>query len=256
MTVQKEMLAEMMSKMTRKELASELGVSVTTIGCWLKKYNLSYRENRIKSLPSKFTKKQNDLLTASLLGDGTITKSKSRFRMKMKLASREYVEFLANRFMPWSRPVKEIKKKAIRRCGSKIIELTDKFNFQCEFWSVQHNLFGDLRNKWYSDGVKIVPIDLQINETILAHWFFQDGSTNPRARNAYIWTLGFSVREVTFLQGKLEEMGFVNSVHLNRERPYLQIHAASFDKLMTVLKRHLKFDCMKYKIRKTAGRLT
>ncbi len=237
--------------MTRKNLAKRFDVSVTTIGCWLQKFGLSYRANRLSALPSRFNDEQENLLIASMLGDGLITKTKCRFRMKMKIGAKEYIEFLGASMSPWCRPATEVKKKAIYRQGNKILNHPSKINVQCQLYSVGHPLFKEMRKQWYPDGVKKIPQELTLNGQIIAHWFFQDGSTNPSARNAYLWTLGFQKEEVNLLKDKLLEFGIVGSVHLNRGKPYIQIHSAGFNILMSILQENIHFDCMRYKIRMT-----
>lgn len=77
--------------------------------------------------------------------------------------------------------------------------------------SAAYKDLNDMYQKWYPDGIKIVPPDLEMNETVLLHWFMDDGSTSWRKRRTVnsvrmiFCTQGFTKEDQQILCDKVNE---------------------------------------------------
>jgi hypothetical protein len=66
------------------------------------------------------------------------------------------------------------------------------------------NVFTELRKKWYPNGIKIVPKDIEINKTVLLHWYLGDGTLNNQV-GVILCTDCFSKEDNLFLIDKLNQ---------------------------------------------------
>ena len=73
--------------------------------------------------------------------------------------------------------------------------------YEAVAYSIQHPVFTELRNYWYPDGVKRIPIDFEnyLTAITLAYWFIGDGSKNGES-GLSLHTQGFSGIDQLFLQ--------------------------------------------------------
>lgn len=84
----------------------------------------------------------------------------------------------------------------------------------------------ELRHRWYPDGIKIVPIDIEIDATALLHWFMDDGSSfyvkNVKTKKIYpsqvvvkFSSQSFSYEDHLVLKKKLENLGLIAGILSN-----------------------------------------
>lgn len=71
-----------------------------------------------------------------------------------------------------------------------------------------------LYKKWYIDGTRQPPDDINIDSMSLLHWFMDDGSTYLRRPNSNIKQIvttlsceGFHINKIEMLESKLQLMG-------------------------------------------------
>ena len=90
--------------------------------------------------------------------------------------------------------------------------------------------FGKLRDKWYPEGKKIVPDDIELTPECVANWYLGDGSiTQNKTTKCFqlrLSTNGFSSDEVIFLSDLLNDTLDIHSrfyVH-SAENKGLVIH--------------------------------
>jgi LAGLIDADG DNA endonuclease family len=239
-------LENLMKSHERKEIAELCQVSIEKVIYWIKKYSLSYERIRLNKYPENLSDIQNDILTASMLGDGMV-KSEGRFRLKMKLGSLEYVNYIANILKPFSKEISFVNSKKPKREGN-IVTSSDQISEQCCFYTITHPLFLRTRNQWYVNSKKFVCKDIKINDRVIAHWFCQDGSNCQRSRIATLYTLSFSLDDVNFLINALNQLKIKCVIAFCRGKPYIRTsgHKAYFS-LIERVSSHITWNCMNYK---------
>lgn len=105
-----------------------------------------------------------------------------------------------------------------------------------------HPLLTEAHAAWYSGGVKRVPFDIveqHLTEFALAVWFCDDGCAVKRRSNANLYTMGFQLSEVEFLQELLHRrFELPTNLLFNKKRqPFLQFGRASRIALQAILRR-------------------
>lgn len=66
--------------------------------------------------------------------------------------------------------------------------------------------FTEQRKRWYPDGVKRIPKDVDLSPIALANWYWGDGSTSNHGYRMVFHTDGFDEDEVLFLRDRLHEL--------------------------------------------------
>jgi len=236
----KSELKSLVKTKTVMEIARGLGISRRTTQRLLKEYGLRYKDIRYGN---ELAIIQNELLIACLLGDGGIrkldkkTKQYPRFKFKQKSTRREYVEYAWKTLLPFSG--KMHLSRGVRN-GTK----TEAWVFE----TTHHEVFDNLRKKWYPFGIKIVPYDIQLNNYILAHWFLQDGHNASKKHAASISTNAFTEKEVLFLIDRLKDIGIHTSLQHVGDGPIIYIGVNQYDEFMSRISPYCQFECFKYKV--------
>jgi hypothetical protein len=89
--------------------------------------------------------------------------------------------------------------------------------------------FGTLKNKWYPEGKKIVPGDIELTPECVANWYLGDGSITQSKKKYFairLHTNGFPHNDVIFLSDLLDDKLDIHSrtyVH-GKENNGLVIH--------------------------------
>lgn len=76
-----------------------------------------------------------------------------------------------------------------------------------------HNLLHEY-NRWYKNGVKIIPNDTKITKIMCYWWFIGDGYISNS--NVYLCTDSFDLESLEFISKKINEFGFKNSIRKNK----------------------------------------
>lgn len=187
----------------------ERGVNNSNFYLAAKNLGFEVRINRGKVLET-LDNRELTLLDAHLLGDGTLvyTHPKKNKNPSFVIISKhkEYLNWLTSTFKLlegrsiWDRNVHDPR--------------TDKT--YSAFWvkSRSYSYLIDQHKRWYPNGKKIVPLDIQINPELLLHWYLDDGS--PKATGIYLSTDCFTEEEVQFLISKIKEAtGLKVTAHKN-----------------------------------------
>lgn len=233
----KEELALYLKNHTNVEAAGHFGVSIRTIARYVQLYGFNYEQLKYGHFPP-LTRQQNDLITASLLGDGCIS-ARGRFSFKQKLQRKEYVLWLSEKLKPYSKDVSD--ETGIRRGRS----FTNS-----KFLTAHHTCFKELRKKWYPVGRKMVPRDLVLTPEIFAHWHVQDGTNNQRKKSVRLATDGFCIEDVKFLIRCIErDFGLKPHFQLKKGKyPIIDIGAYDYNKAIQIVFPHITWGCFQYKI--------
>lgn len=187
--------------------------------------------------PIFLNEKQIDILNGLLLGDGHLDANKSSARYTQGCKHKEFLEHIM-RLLPfgWC-PIWHDKR------------------WNC--YHVKSHFAPNLREYWkkfYWNGKKIVPQDLQINREVLLYWFLSDGSIRFPHRNRFpnslyfdikLATDGFTRNENLLLVSKLKDIGIVSSL-LNRNQ--IRIHSESKEYFLNLIG-NTPVSCYKYKWR-------
>jgi uncharacterized protein (DUF433 family) len=259
----KDIIAKHYSGVSRKNLHSEYGVSMTCINdiisgdSWQEierpvNLNKGTKEKQLLSLPS-LTELQMDIIIGGLLGDGCISGSNKNkcYCKNHSISSEEYIIWTYEKLCPYSSCIYYGKQPKIKCVNKKIVRITGYSKF-CGMKTHSHPFLTQLREKWYRNGIKMIPSDLKINPQILAIWFCDDGSSNFKTRNAKISTHCFTLDENEFLVAELEKFNIKSKVYVDRwydkPKPNIRItDSKSFYNLLEVIQPFIEFKCMMYK---------
>lgn len=248
-------LIELIKFKNIKEIADIFKVSRATVGRWILKCNLSCKKIRY---PIDFLNiYQSDVITGCLLGDGHIHKHDPKthqypmFQFGQKENRKQYVQYVRDVLLPLSHDLILNKDKKVIRIDGKIIHVDNDFHYSWRFATTHHEIFEKLREKWYPKGVKIVPRDLILNETILSHWYMDDGNNNQFKKEITFSTCSFILEDVEFLKFVLNrDYKFNPTITINnRNQPILHIGAREYFSFVDIVKEYVsKFECFKYKV--------
>lgn len=144
-----------------------------------------------------------DIVTGSLLGDGCLFQRKNKpdgtpyfgnsfFSMTKTETVMNYMEWVVQKLSVFSR---------MRISNPRKSGYTGKYTNR-NVSSGQHEYWTDLRKKWYPNGKKIVPKDLQLNMKSLAIWLMDDGGPGLRS----IHSASFSKEENLFLVDQINNL--------------------------------------------------
>jgi len=159
-----------------------------------------------------FDQTQSKILDGLLIGDGYIPLKQHLFYFGQCRKNREYVEYVARQLGIPAERVRDRARKPDARTG-RVYECS-------ELRTLSHPYFAWLRQRWYKDGKKVVPKDLQVSREFLLHWFLCDGACSVLRNSAHMMlcTDGFTHEEVMFLKDLLEQAGVESNVTGRRLR--------------------------------------
>lgn len=189
------------------QIAKLCGVYNTTIGKWLKRFNIS-RYSRAKAAHLSGTNHHCNLkpqaiewLNGELLGDGSI-QYVSPYSAYFVYSSKyfEYIEYIKSTL------------KLFGLEGGKIIK---RYHKERNYYSYFYRTYCyaellPLRNKWYPEGKKIIPKDLKLTPITLKQEYIGDGSLiHIKDGRPYVslCTNGFSVSDVEWLLKQIINLG-------------------------------------------------
>lgn len=257
-------LKTLRKKFTVKEVSKYFEVSISTIERWSKDYKLHHHECKYgKPLVNFLSQKQMEVIEGSLLGDGCITglsrdgllSRNGYYTLKQKLDNREYVEGMQGILKPFSSKVVSGK----HRCptidhNGNITHDKSKWNgkwcYYCKLNTASHRLFTELALKWYPEGKKIVPSDIQLTWMMIAIWMCEDGTHRPSKKEIVLCTNGFTKNTVEFLISKLFDIGVKAYLVKHYDDWKIGIKVSSYDLFIDGIEPFILWECMKYKVRK------
>jgi hypothetical protein len=211
-----------------------------------------FKIGRMEQLHASYpplTTYQKDIINGSLLGDGTIKKfdeihPNSNFCKLQCARFKEYTDWHYEVLKPYSSCIVKHSQEIEGRIFKGFATITH-----------HHPVFTEYRKKWYPNGTKIVPEDLELNPLIIAIWFFDDGNNSYSKRQVRFYTQGFQVDEADFLAEKLKCFEIKSSVLIRisrktgKKQPYLSVNGPSYDNLINLIAPHCKWKCFEYKVK-------
>ncbi len=274
-----EIIDKYVSGVSSDELAIEYGLWQTSIcnlirgDSWpecqrpeniIQIINSKHTGNKYKELP-ELNQIQKDILIGSLLGDGTFTKphssqnrGNSKFSKTQRNDRKNYLDWHFEKMEGYSAtlsPVYSYEKLSKTIDGKIQRNKAPKYLSGYCFSTFNHPNLTEFRNKWYPEGVKQVPYNLELNPQRIAIWYFDDGSNNEKQRYAVICTQGFTFKEAEFLVEKFKPFDLQPSItkteskYDGRSMPQLKFSRSSYDKLINLIKPYMLWDCFNHKIK-------
>lgn len=164
---------------------------------------------------------QRDILIGTLLGDASMSKSKSdrpNIKFEQKLDSSEYIYHLYDIFKDWVGTPPTIRN----------IE-EGKLSSRKSIWfrTYSHSALFYYFNQFYSkeSGKKVIPFILKkkLTPRVLAYWYMDDGSFSLGNENYYLHTQCFTNFELKKVQVILKEKFNINT-SLHKDRNYLKLY--------------------------------
>ncbi len=176
------------------------------------------------------TQRQEEILLGTILGDGSFENrgtANSRLQIRHSLKQREYVDWLYSELANFvlSTP---------RQIG-------DAYFFRTRSLP----LFTEWRNRFYRNGIKIVPKDISLSTLSLAIWFMDDGYFDKKA--AYFCTHSFDREDLIHLQKLLSGFGLESSLILDRGHYKIRLFVRSTPNFVEIVKQFIHSSLL-YKI--------
>lgn len=184
------------------------------------------------------TKNQWSIITGSILGDGHINKSKygnSSFIKPQCAANFDYLK--------WH---KDVFKEKCSEIKTGLNHAKGKTYVRHQLRWRSHSIFTKLRAKWYHDGKKIVPSDLELDSLAVAIWFFDDGSNCIKNRSAKFATYCFQKYEVEFLCQQLDQK-FLIKTNVSKRNEII-VKSESYKTVIDLVKPYMLWDCFEHKV--------
>ena len=205
--------------------------------------NSCYNELMFKSL--KLTRRQQDILIGSILGDGCIYVGQGKnpcYYIKQCEKSKEYIFWL----------YKELE----NLCPSRPKQRSD--NNQWYFYSSQSKILWPLREIFYPNGKKIVPEEIDkllVSPISLAIWYMEDGTLDFRKKDhcAFSLTINcFTLDESELLSRALKNnFGIISTVQnpicRGKRYPKLYIGAKGRERFLNLIQPYIH-KCFDYKL--------
>ena len=176
-----------------------------------------------------------EFLTGALLGDGHLECRKKNARYAEGGSNELYLQWkhtVLQRYFPTS---------FVSRLAAPHVRSGKRYQ---GWWikTAAHPLLTEAHQAWYLDGVKIVPtafVEQHLTELALAVWFCDDGCAIKNRTTANLYTMGFRLDEVAFLQDLLlRRFGLTANILFNKKRqPYLAFGRVSRIALQAILQR-------------------
>ncbi|MEO8637697.1 MAG: LAGLIDADG endonuclease [Candidatus Taylorbacteria bacterium] len=181
---------------------------------------ITIRSRIAKSL--SFTKRQQEIIVGSLLGDGHLVKTTCgyAFRVNHSIKQKEYVDW------------KYRELKIFTNSSPAVYEKENSYYFKC----VSHSYFDEMRKKFYLDRKKILPNEIGklLTPLALAVWIMDDGSKegNQLRLNTQSFSLDENIRLIKILEATL---GISATINRDKNRFRLRIR----DQSMLLLKQNV-----------------
>ncbi len=102
-----------------------------------------------------------------------------------------------------------------------------------------------LRDKWYPNGKKIVPLDISLTLPMLAIWYCDDGYNVQGHKRAGICSQSFTIDECVFLAEQIDRITGI-SCHVVPNRQ-IMIYSKQYFAFMETISPWIIWECMKYK---------
>lgn len=174
---QKENLIGLYKKMSTCEIAKKYGVTQRAVSTKLKRAGIEIRglqeAQNLKANHITISHDIKNLIEGNLLGDGSIhyAPNKKSFCYRHSEKHKEMLNYLINKF---------------KKVGVDSLKLSkDRLGYY-RFTTKYYREFKYFRDRWYPDGIREIPKDLNITPDMLKYWYLGDGSYNNKSKSQNI----------------------------------------------------------------------
>lgn len=207
------------------QIGRGLGCSHMKVVRYLKRYGIKARDRgEAIHLASRKTFSNNarskNYIDGLIMGDGSIVQT-SKW-------SAYYIQGMAARYELWAHKIK----KDFQRFGidSRVYPYQVKARYINGISTPTINVIGvasksyttfiKFRRRWYPNGEKHVPQDIEFTPQMLANWYMGDGSYSKRLGCLYFHTHSLSQTELIFVRNKFkDEFGYVTRLAKSHNGP-------------------------------------
>jgi hypothetical protein len=190
------------------------------------------------------TERQKQLLEGMLLGDAHLERQKGALsaRLKVEHSVRQSV-FVDWKFSEWRHWVRTPPRERIRQNRLGTVSTNRGFT------TLSHVEFEEFRLRFYRNGRKVVPSDLDLTPVSMAVWFMDDGSRKSnQCRGLYLNTQSFSISEVNLLRSLMRSaVGVETSVRHQSDGLQIYVPSPSVTDLITYIYDEM-IPSMRYKL--------
>ncbi len=195
-------------EMTIRDIAEMFGVCNSTILYQMVKNGVNRRNKNVRINESSNTNHLNlsdrkvEFIEGNLLGDGSIFKHGNicaRYAHSEK--NKKFLEWLSRKLDNFG--IEQV--GSLRKNDSELVE-----GVTYQYWSRSYVELTELRERWYSSGMKRIPPDLDITPIRLFNWYIGDDSLFPNGSCKIASTRPDS--ELKLIKNKLEDIGITCSV--------------------------------------------
>ena len=192
----------------------------------------------------QMTRRQRQILDGMMLGDGHLERQHgalfARLKVEHCVAQAAYVAWKYSEWQTWVNVPPRIRTKR-NRLGT--------HSANVGFTTLSHEQFEMARQRFYRDGRKIVPADLELTALSMAVWFMDDGSKKSReCRGLYMNTQGFAPCEVEQLQAFISrDLSAETSLRMQADGLQIYFPSASVGTLTEYIADNL-LPTMRYKL--------
>ncbi len=212
-------------KLSTEQIGKLCGVSHTTIGRWLKKFNIPVRPlgeafHLVKANHCNLSKEAIEWINGELLGDGCII-SQSPHSAYFIYASKYkvYMQYISN----------TLKSFGIKRAGQiRKYYHKDTNCYTYHYCSLCYEELLPIRKQWYPNGKKIVPKDISLTSITLRQHYIGDGCLiHHKTGRPYIRlaTCGFLISDVEWLIKKLINLNFKATIQMASNTIHISTHS-------------------------------
>ena len=240
-------------KLSLRQIANELKIGKTTVKRYLQRYKIEIRSSkegqklRLKQdgkfggyIKDKLTKKQNQFLIGTLLGDGTLYLSKRNTNARLKIQhsekDKEYLKFkyfvLKNFVTGKIMEEKNFNKKIKKHYSS------------LSFITTTHPEFTEFHKLFYKKGKRVVANEIlnKLTPFALAIWIMDDGYYNKVGKFIELYTMSYTYKEHLMLRNWFEKKhGIFPQIvhHKQSNKYYLRFNCLDTQKLVRIIKPYI-----------------
>lgn len=155
----------------------------------------------------KYSKEQQNIFDGIMLSDGTISKDSNLFSVTQKTDREQYLNYICKLLNIEENRIKRLVRKPDKRTGkcykTSYLRTLSDYKYILE------------RKRWYLNGKKIVPRDINLSRELLLQWFLGDGSAGIYKRSTILClcTNSFTKEDNEFLVSKLKEININSKIN-------------------------------------------
>lgn len=195
-------------KLNAYQIAEEVNRNNWTIYDWLRRFNISIRSygdahHLARGNHCDLSQKAIEWINGELLGDGCL-RNQSPWAARIQYGSKyeKYINYISDTLNSFD----------IKQAGNINKRYHEKYNCYTYLYnSHYYEEFLPIKEKWYLNGKKIVPRDIELTPLTCRQWYIGDGSLTYQKSGRpriILCTCSFPIENVEYLILQLDKIGF------------------------------------------------